>query len=267
MRDDFLENNFLSDDRRYPLYSDDPSIAIGTNGARAVASNATEGHIWQNFSSKTYKELPSVGKVALYNPFAPDKPINYEFPAGGLGYYRTPSLISVWATAPLLHNNMLGIYNHDPSVKGRVDAFMDAAEKLLWPKKRLGPDSIKVTPIDTYLRFRSLKVRVPAGTPIKLLANINLKKVFEKKTQEKDLKEVLKDPVRLVRLVKALKGQEQFDDELKWLASKLLSYNQIPDFIEDKGHSTHICRDFSDENISCLSDKEKRALIEYLKFF
>ncbi|ADJ28234.1 hypothetical protein [Nitrosococcus watsonii] len=266
MSDDFLERNFLSDDRRYPLYSDDPSIAIGTNAARAVASNATEGHVWQNFSSKTYKELPSVGKVALYNPFNADKPIQYEFPAGGRGYYRTPSLISVWATAPFLHNNMLGIYNHDPSVKGRVEAFMDAAEKLLWPEKRLGPDSIKVTPMDTYLRFRSLEVRVPAGTPIKLLANISLDKVADKKELLKDLKESLKDPTHLVKLVKALKGQEQFDDELKKLVPKLLRYNQIPDFVEDKGHNTHICRDPSDEKITCLSDEEKRALIEYLKF-
>lgn len=266
MRDDFLENNFLSDDRRYPLYDEDPSIAIGTNAARAVASNATEGHVWQNFSSKSYKELPSVGKVALYNPFKPEDSIEYEFPAGGRGYYRTPSLISVWATAPLLHNNMLGTYNHDPSVKGRVEAFMDAAEKLMWPEKRLGSDSIKVTPADSYLRFRSLEVKVPAGTPIKLLANLDLKKAFSKKELRQDLQEALRDPARLVRLVKALKGQEQFDSELKRLVPKLLRYNQIPDFIEDKGHNTHICRDSSDENISCLSDEEKWALIEYLKF-
>lgn len=266
MRDDFLEKNFLSDNRRYPLYSDNPSIAIGTNAARAMASNATEGHVWQNFSSRTYKELPSVGKVAFYNPFNPDNPIEYEFPAGGRGYYRTPTLISIWASAPFLHNNRLGIYNHDPSVKGRMEAFMDAAEKLLWPEKRLGVDSIKVTPIDTYLRFRSLEVQVPAGTPIKLLANLDLQKAFQKKEILRNLKKALKNPIQLVRLVKALNGQEEFDNELKKLVPILLSYNQIPDFIEDKGHNTLICRDSSDKNISCLSDQEKWALVEYMKF-
>jgi hypothetical protein len=51
MSPDFLENNFLSNDRRYPL------ITVKTNSARAFASNAKSGHIWDNFSSLTYKEL------------------------------------------------------------------------------------------------------------------------------------------------------------------------------------------------------------------
>src|SRR6185295_4173026 len=57
-RDDFLEGNFLSDDTRYPLVSPDWRFAIGTNAARALATNATEAHIWQNFSSRTYKTSP-----------------------------------------------------------------------------------------------------------------------------------------------------------------------------------------------------------------
>ena len=266
MQDDFLDKNFLSDDRRYPLYSDDASIAIGTNAARAMGTNAIEGHLWQNFSSKTYKQLPSLGTASLYNPFDPDDPIEFEFPAGGLGYYRTPSLISIWATAPFLLNNSVGLYNHDPSVKGRMDAFMDASEKLLWPEKRLGPESIKVTPIDTVLRFRSHEIRVPAGTPIKLLANINLRD-FDKKEGIAGIKKLLADPKLLIRVVKALKGNEAFDEELKRLVPGLLKHNQIPDFIEDKGHTAVICRSASDEKISCISNDEKWALIEYIKTF
>ena len=49
---DFLDHNFLSDDRRYPV------TQIGTNAARALGTNAGKGHVWAQFSSKTFKELP-----------------------------------------------------------------------------------------------------------------------------------------------------------------------------------------------------------------
>ena len=51
---DFLTGNFLSDDQRYPV------TVIGTNIARAMGSNAMRGHIWDQFSSETYKALPPV---------------------------------------------------------------------------------------------------------------------------------------------------------------------------------------------------------------
>jgi hypothetical protein len=53
----FLDKNFLSDDERYPLVHKDPRFAIGTNAARAVGTNPIQGHLWQNFSSATFKEL------------------------------------------------------------------------------------------------------------------------------------------------------------------------------------------------------------------
>jgi hypothetical protein len=62
MRPDFLKNNFLSNDKRYPL------TKIQTNSARALGTNAMSGHIWDNFSSQTYKELPLPDEVDLYNP-------------------------------------------------------------------------------------------------------------------------------------------------------------------------------------------------------
>ena len=136
---DFLDKNFLSDDDRYPLVSSDPRMAIGTNSNRALGTNPDTGHLWQNFSSVTFKQLPSPGPLVLENPFDVTKKITYQIPQGGGGYYRTPSLINVWATAPFFHNNMLGKFTGDPSVKGRMDAYQDAAEKLLWPEKRTGP--------------------------------------------------------------------------------------------------------------------------------
>jgi hypothetical protein len=55
-RADFLTDNFLSDDKRYSV------VQIGTNVARAVASNAARGNIWDQFSSETFKAQPSVGQ-------------------------------------------------------------------------------------------------------------------------------------------------------------------------------------------------------------
>ena len=40
------KDDFLSDDERHPISE------MGTNSERALASNATEGHIWQQFSSE-----------------------------------------------------------------------------------------------------------------------------------------------------------------------------------------------------------------------
>jgi hypothetical protein len=128
---DFLENNFLSSDERISVSE------VGTNIMRAMATNAIQDHVWQEFSSQSYKELPAAAKLTdLYNPIRPRKPINYQPPAGGRGYYRVPTLAGVWATAPLLHNNALGMFNADPTVSGRIAAFNDAMEKLLWPEKR-----------------------------------------------------------------------------------------------------------------------------------
>lgn len=178
----FLDKNYLSDERRYPV------TALRTNMARALATNAVDGDIWAEFSSKTYKALPPLGRVVLDVPvFPPEaplpwsvkKPLRVEFdpPGGGRGYYRTPSLVSMWATAPYLHNNALGDYyvvwddtkskgwlsadatrrrarKEDPwqvrkdpsvhdyridvSVEGRLRMFEDAVDKLLSPSRRPG---------------------------------------------------------------------------------------------------------------------------------
>ena len=134
--DAFFENNYLSTDIRIPV------TLVGTNSSRAVGTNAMKGQVWDNFSSDAYKHLPAVGPVHFYNPYS-GRPVDewgnndvYYPPAGGPGYYRPASLISVWATAPFLHNNALGRYTHDPSVKGRLLAFDDAADKLLWKANR-----------------------------------------------------------------------------------------------------------------------------------
>ncbi len=254
---DFLDKNFLSDDERYPLASSDPRLAIGTNSERAVGTNPDEGHIWQNFSSVTYKQLPAPAPLILQNPFDASHPIRVQIPQGGGGYYRTPSLINVWATAPFLHNNMLGTFTGDPSVKGRMTAFEDASEKLLWPEKRSGNSTIKVTGSDSVLKIRDIEIRIPAGTPVDLLANINVYKSLQIPEVINQLNQLLADPQRLTHLVQALKNRGQYDSDLKQLVPFLLSLNQSPDFIQDHGHT------FGAD----LADEKKRALIEYMKTF
>jgi hypothetical protein len=82
MSSGFLAKNFLSDDERYPLVSADPRIAIGTNADRALGTNPIDGHIWQNFSSRTFKELPSPGTMTVENPFDKGDPISFPIRHG-----------------------------------------------------------------------------------------------------------------------------------------------------------------------------------------
>jgi hypothetical protein len=272
MKDDFLTDNYLSDDERHPVSE------LGTNAARAMGTNAMAGNTWGQMSSLTYKELrvptellqdrDERGRpIPLYNPLTGRHDIRFEAPRS---FYRTPTLVAVWSKAPFLHNNSVGIYTGDPSIAGRMAAYEDGMAKLLWPERRLGPQSMKVTTEDSDLPdlFGTIKdtlpdfaglpdldvtlLRVPKGTPINLLANLD----------PYDIKTVLQAYVDGV-----LQGapKEKFAElqaknnavALQRMMAKLIEVNTCPDFIEDRGHTYG--RD--------LSDQDKRALIEYVKYF
>lgn len=150
---DFLTDNFLSTDRRVPI------TVVGTNAARALQDNAKTGHIWHDFSSDDYKRTPPVGPIKVQHPLTGEER-TFTPPGGGPGFYRVPSLVSVWTSAPFFHNNGLGLYNHDPSVAGRMAAFDDAIHKLLWPERRLGLKSVAVLQERTWLRFPAAQIPV-----------------------------------------------------------------------------------------------------------
>ena len=58
-------------------------------------------------------------------------------PAGGRGYIRPASLVSVWSTAPFLQNNTRrAASSASPSVEARMRSFQDSIEQMLWPEKR-----------------------------------------------------------------------------------------------------------------------------------
>ena len=136
-QDAFIKDNFLSTDIRVPV------TLVGTNSGRSVGTNGMRGQVWDNFSSEAYKNLPAVGGVRFYNPYSSvgidlwGNNDTYYPPAGGPGYYRPASLIGLWATAPYLHNNTLGLFNNDPSMAGRLEAFDDGIDKLLWRTNRV----------------------------------------------------------------------------------------------------------------------------------
>ncbi len=129
LRDDFLDDNLLSNDLRVPV------TLLETNACSPLATNGIRGNIWDNFTSQSYQDLPSVGTITVHDPFT-GEPMPYTLPAGGRGYTRPASLISLWSTAPFLLNNSLGRFEPSPSVAARLRSFEDAIEKMLWPEKR-----------------------------------------------------------------------------------------------------------------------------------
>jgi hypothetical protein len=142
--DEFITNNFLSNELRIPI------TLTATYSGRAMATNATRGSVWDNYSSETFKSLDSVGDIRYFNPYKSDASAvaldpfgtNDQYSDGrpkgngGPGYFRPATLISIWASAPFFHNNALGIYTHNTSVEGRLLAFDDAIRKLLWNSER-----------------------------------------------------------------------------------------------------------------------------------
>jgi hypothetical protein len=273
---DFLDDNFLSTDRRYPV------TRIGSNACSPLASNGLEGHIWDNFSSETYKRLPSVGTITVYNPVDRAQ-WQYDVPGGGRGYIRVPSLVSIWASAPYLQNNSVGTFTGDPSVAGRVAAFQDAVEKLLWPDKRPGFGSIYRTTQESWLilskSFLSGPLRlllekkgslapdgqtvrfgpIPKDTPVNLLANIALladsSRVENQAAHAEKLVTLLLQLNATIAAVPKDASDEQAAEAFKALMPDLLGVSTCPDFITDRGHLFG----------TTLAVDDKRALIAFLK--
>jgi hypothetical protein len=263
LRPDFRDANFFSDDHRYSV------TKIKSNASRALGTNAKRGHIWAAFSSETYKNLESVGDIEVTNPYSGTME-KFTLPDGGPGYYRTASLISCWSSAPWLHNNSLGKFTGDPSVKGRLEAFNDAAEKLLWPEKRANiiwrtsqecnlqlqlaviPEPLRAllrphADQDGYFRIGP----IPEGMPVNLLANVD---------PEANPEELAALCLKIKASLAKIKLQNLDSAAAKELlrtevAPALWKVSKCPDFVEDRGHY------FGSE----LPDADKLALIEYLK--
>ena len=278
LKDDFLVDNFLSIDQRVPV------TLLETCACSPLATNAIKGNIWDNFSSKSYKELPSVGDITVHHPLT-GRPYTYQMPSGGRGYTRPASLVSVWSTAPYLLNNSIGRFYWSGSVEDRMKAFNDGIEKMLWPERRRGDRKFmtasgKEVPgvIDRTRNESSLTLArgylpkilrpflregiqvgpIPEGTPVNLLANVD----------------TTTSPFRLAGIFKKLKKAqkslpenptpEQVRAAFEESVEDLLEVNKCPDFVVNRGH--YFGTDYFAEEPG-LSDEDKRALIEFLKTF
>lgn len=296
LADDFLKDNYLSTEVRVPV------TLLETNACSPLASNAIAGGIWDNFSSQTYKSLPSVGTITVHNPIT-GEPRQFQMPGGGRGYTRPPTLISIWSTAPFLLNNSLGKFNPSPSVEARLDSFQNSITQLLWPEKRdkdsvLGdkvPGLIDRTTQTTYLRiptgflpdflqplvedgdrlfpwlFSKSGIQlgpIPAGTPINLLANLSVT------SQSSDPVERLNHDKKVLQLLLRIKHdlkslpRDASDTQARQvfanLVDPLLELNNCPDFVVNRGH--YFGTSYLKEEPP-LADGDKLALIEFLKTF
>ena len=266
---DFLEGNYLSSDARIPV------TLLRTNLCSPLATNALSGNIWDNFSAQSYKQLPSVGTVTLSDPYT-GASVPYVMPAGGRGYTRVPSLISLWSTGPYLLNNTVGPFDISPSVDARMKVFEASIEQMLWPEKRtrdavLGdkvPGTIDRTtersnviipvgyvpealqPLQSRLhRWLPWLVAqggdivlgpIPKGVPVNLLANLKLR------AESDDLGDKAAHVRNVGDLVVKLKADlltlpaGASDDELRAkfenLRQPMIKLSKCPDFVVNRGH-------------------------------
>ncbi len=265
---DFRDGNYMSSDQRIPV------TLLRTNMCSPLATNALRGNIWDNFSSDTYKDLPTVGKVTYQDPFTGD-PLTYDMPAGGRGFTRVPSLISLWSTAPYLLNNSVGPFDSNPSVAARMHAFEVGITQMLWPEKRERDGEVRDalgmidrTTARSYIFIPSSWVPelpgglgdlqqkamkeltdkdgnfvlgpIPKGMPVNLLASLR------PLAETRDLSEIAQHYGRVVVLLAKLKlrllsAPKDADDatlreHFASLRDELMALNKCPDFMVNRGH-------------------------------
>ncbi len=293
----FLDDNFLSTDVRVPI------TLLEVNACSPMATNAIRDNIWDNFSSESYKNLPSVGSIQIHDPFT-GQAHEFTVPAGGRGYVRPASLISLWSTAPYLQNNSVGKFYGSGKVADRLASFDDGIHKMLWPDKRdgngqfvtrsgkLAPGWIDKTTEDSYLNvvpgylppfvadfagswfsklfpniFHAGGVRlgpIPKGTPVNLLSNLDLEKTDAVIKVVHGLKKaVIKDALKDPFEPVTADDIKRFDG----VKADLLNASKCADFIVNRGH--YFGTDFlpAGEGEPGLTDADKNALIAFLKTF
>jgi len=210
--------------------------------------------------------------------------------------------VSLWSTAPYLLNNSLGRFDPSPSVEARLASFQSGIEELLWPEKRqkdpvLGdkvPGFIDRTTEASYFMipggylpdvlttllkpFRDdlpwllspegdIQIGpIPAGTPVNLLANIDIRP--DKMEPLDRLQHDFKLGALALRAKRDLRSlpPNASNDEVRTvfadLRQPMLELSKCPDFVVNRGHYFGTDR-FTEE--PGLSDQEKRDLIEFLK--
>jgi mono/diheme cytochrome c family protein len=167
-----------------------PFNVVGTNSCRALHDNHNRGHVWEQFSSETYKSRASPGAVpTVFNRMLPGlsgRQWGEHAIEGGPGYLRNFSLLSAWATAPFLHNNSVGELTYladgsiDYTVRGRIRQFELAfAELMLSDDPQVEPhrpQKITTTSREVAVAPREdqqgpIRLPVKKGTPVAYFAS------------------------------------------------------------------------------------------------
>jgi hypothetical protein len=290
--DDFLKDNYLSTELRVP------STLMQTNICSPIATNAIAGNIWDNFSSQSYKDLPSVGTVKLRHPLTGAE-YDYTLPAGGRGFTRPASLISLWSTAPFLQNNSVGPFDPSPSVAARMKVFQASIEQMLWPERRKTDDLftrlnisgpgvgwIQRTTAASYVRvpegyvpdqlrsllgvgqrlfpfmFKNGQVEIgpiPKDTPVSLLTSIDILGADLPRAERGE------HAKKLAALLQDIKRELKRKNDIfssQEVMRGMLAMSKCPDYVINKGHyfGTSLMPDEAG-----LTDAEKRDLIGFLK--
>lgn len=208
-------SNFYATDPADPtlrvdwLSNENPVLAsrVGTYPGRALHSNHMPSRVWEQYAAKTLWAR------------APDPERPEVLHGSGRGYYRPPSLLSVWAYAPLMHNNAIGpevcgkpsdpaldFYDStyvdannkpvanppacrpfDATVEGRYQLFKDSMAELLHPDQRIRKVQttaediiVDVAPDITIGSLHTgFSIRVPKGTPTVRLNSLRYKDLLQ----------------------------------------------------------------------------------------
>jgi hypothetical protein len=242
-----------------------------------------------------------VGDVTVQDPFTGEDR-KFKMPAGGRGYTRPPSLVSLWSTAPFLLNNTVGPFDPSPSVPARMRVFQASIEQMLWPERRqrdsvLGAKGVGLIDRTTaqswvtvpagFLPSAARFLRgplnwllpnalasngdlrigpIPKGTPIGLISN------FDPLPENPGLLAGAARAWKLLGLALRLRHDmaalpHNADDATAAktftpLGRELYALSVCPDLVVNRGH--YFGTDMFPEEPG-LSDHDKRDLIEFLK--
>ena len=227
--------DFLSNER--------PVLAtrVGTYAGRALHSNHMPSRVWAEYAAldvaRASRSIPALREIMK---------------GSGRGYYRPPSLLSLWAQAPFMHNNAIGpevcgkpsrrevdFYSSpyvdqndrplanpppcvpfDPSVEGRYKLYKDSMQDLLNPSRRLR--KVTVTDddivIDVAPDFKlggvegGFAIVLPKGKPAVLINSLRYKDMLQ------DIVLLRRDPAKLEAKYKDILTAGQFRELREKLA-------------------------------------------------
>ena len=223
-------DNILSTELRVPV------TLLQTNACSPLATNAIAGNIWDNFSSQTYKELPSVGTITVHDPFTGEPTPLHRCRPAGAATRASPRWSACGRRRPTCSTTRVGhVRPSDPSVEAgwrvrrrhRADAVAGEARPsdpvlgdkvpglidrttepsyLVIPRGFLPDAAVKLLePFRAELPWLfnangDIELGpIPKGTPVGLLANLELR------PDEADLLERVAHDAKLVELVIQLK--------------------------------------------------------------